>query len=79
MPGGETAFVAVVPMTMAGKFKKLRARAMTELADGSPEQQALLGWIEGVGHVTEERNGMIHSVWAPGTRDGRDAHLASAQ
>ena len=70
MPGGETALVAVVPMTMAGKLKKLRARAVTELADGSPEQQALLGWIEGVGHVTEERNGMIHSVWAPGTRDG---------
>ena len=37
--GWETALVAVVPMTMAGKLKQLRARAVTELADGYPSSR----------------------------------------
>ena len=56
-------------MGMAEKLKALREKAETEL-DAGEEKESLIGWVAGVEIVTEERNGMIHSVWEKAPEPG---------
>jgi hypothetical protein len=70
MPGGATALIALVPMPTSDKLKRLRVKAETDLGVASPEREKLLTWVDGVEVLNDERNGMIHSAWVQGVRDG---------